>query len=129
MSPTFGWGDIKNTFRSLFLGYKICKSFSAVCKINENISGGHNFNQSKTKYEPSHGKSNNLHMQNKDADQLHCNCEADHIFVFTIRIVPFLYFVSPKFQASSLLLWMYSLVCVRSGCKPKLLVFSHTGSI
>ena len=49
-------------------------------------------------------------------------------FVFATQIVQFLYLLNPKFQASSLLLWMYNLVCVRPGRKPKLLVFSRTGS-
>ena len=34
-------------------------------------------------------------------------------FVFATRIVHFLFFLNPKFQASSLLLCLYSLICVR----------------
>ena len=34
------------------------------------------------------------------------------VFVFATRIVQFLYFLNPKFQASSHLVWLYSLVCV-----------------
>ena len=49
-------------------------------------------------------------------------------FVFATRIVQFFSFLNPKFQASSLLLWMYRLAFVRLGRKPKLLVFSRTGS-
>ena len=41
---------------------------------------------------------------NKGADQLRSNCEADHAFVFATLIVQFLFFLNPKFQASSLLL-------------------------
>ena len=33
-------------------------------------------------------------------------------FVFAIRIVQSLYYLNPKFQASSHLLWLYSPVCV-----------------
>ena len=33
-------------------------------------------------------------------------------FVFTTKIVQFTYFINPKFQAYSHLLWLYSLVCV-----------------
>ena len=33
-------------------------------------------------------------------------------FVFATRIVQSLYFLNPKFQASSHLLWLYSPVCV-----------------
>ena len=39
-------------------------------------------------------------------------------FVFTTRIVQSLYFLNPKFQASSHLLWLYSPVCVGPGRKP-----------
>ena len=33
-------------------------------------------------------------------------------FVFATRIIQFLYYLNPKFQASSHLLWLYSPVCV-----------------
>ena len=46
-----------------------------------------------------------------------------------IRIVQFLYFLNPKFQASSHLLWLYSPVCVGPGWKPQRPVFSKRGSI
>ena len=51
--------------------------------------------------------------ENKDADQLRSNCAADHaLCFFATRILQFLYFLNPKYQASSHLLWLYSLVCV-----------------
>ena len=40
-------------------------------------------------------------------------------FVFTTRILQSLYFLNPKFQGSSHLLWLYSLVCVRPGRNPE----------
>ena len=40
----------------------------------------------------------------------------------------FLFFLNPKFQASSLLLRLYMPVHVGPGRKPKLLVLSRTGS-
>ena len=49
-------------------------------------------------------------------------------FVFATRIVQSLYFLNPKFQASSHLLWLYSLVCIGHGRKPRILVFSERGS-
>ena len=49
-------------------------------------------------------------------------------FVFAIRIVQSLYYVNLKFQASSHLLWLYSLVCVGPGRKPRRPVFSEQGS-
>ena len=68
--------------------------------------------------------------ENKGADQLRGNREADLIsaFVFTTRIVQFLFFLNPKFQVSSHLLCLYRLVCVRPGRKPRRPVFSHRGS-
>ena len=45
-------------------------------------------------------------------------------FVFATRIVHFLFFLNPKFQASSLLLCLYSPVCVGPGRKPHCW-FSH----
>ena len=50
-------------------------------------------------------------------------------FVFATRIVRSLSYLNTKFQASYHLLWLYSPVCVGPGQKPKLLVFSRTGSI
>ena len=49
-------------------------------------------------------------------------------FVFATRIVQSLFFLDPKFQASSHFLWLYSLVCVRPGRKPRRAVFSQRGS-
>ena len=57
--------------------------------------------------------------ENKDADQLRA-------FVFTIRIVQFLYSLDPQFQASSRLLWLYSPVCVGPGRKPPKTSFLRT---
>ena len=55
--------------------------------------------------EPGHEKTGFLHMRNKDADQLCGNREADQrAFVFATWIVQSLYFLNPKFQASSHLL-------------------------
>ena len=49
-------------------------------------------------------------------------------FVFATRIVQFLYFLNPKFQASSHLLWLYSLVCVGPVRKLRRPIFSQRGS-
>ena len=48
------------------------------------------------------------------------NKHADHIsaFIFATRIVQSLFFLNPKFHASSLLMWLYSLICVRPVRKP-----------
>ena len=45
-------------------------------------------------------------------------------FVFATQIVQSLFFLNPKFQASSCLLWLYSLVCVGPVQKPHCW-FSH----
>ena len=61
---------------------------------------------------------------NKDADQLRGNREADHAFVFATRILQFLFYLNPKFQASSSFLCLYRLVCVGPVHKPHCW-FSH----
>ena len=61
------------------------------------------------------------------ADQLCSNCTADQRLCFCY-MVQSLYFLNPKFQASSDLLWLYSPVCVRPGRKPRRLVFSRCRS-
>ena len=51
--------------------------------------------------------------ENKDAVQLRGNREADQrLFIFATQIVQSLYFLNPKFQDSSHLLWLHSPVCV-----------------
>ena len=62
--------------------------------------------------------------------QISCAVTAQLIsaFVFAIQIVQSLYLLNPKFQASSYLLWLYSLVCVGPGRKPRRPVFSQRGS-
>ena len=69
--------------------------------------------------------------ENKGADQLRSNCEADPVtaklisaFVFATRIVQFLFYLNPKFQDSSSFLCLYSPVCVGPGRKAHCL-FSH----
>ena len=49
-------------------------------------------------------------------------------FVFAAWIVQSLFFLNPKFHASSHLLWLYSPVCVGPGRKPRRPVFSERGS-
>ena len=49
-------------------------------------------------------------------------------FVFATWIVQFLFYLNPKFQASSHFPWLYSPVCVGPGQKPRRLVFSQRGS-
>ena len=57
--------------------------------------------------------------ENKDADQLRGNREADQCLFFRYidSTIP-LSFLNPKFQASSHLMWLYSPVCVGPGQKP-----------
>ena len=50
------------------------------------------------------------------------------VFVFALRIVQSLYYLNPKFQVSSHLLWLYSPVYVGPGRKPRRPVFSQRGS-
>ena len=51
--------------------------------------------------------------ENKDPDAVTTELISD--FVFATRILQSLYFLNPKYQASSHLLWQYSLVCVGPG--------------
>ena len=61
--------------------------------------------------------------ENKDADQLHGNGEADQClyFHYTVR---YLYFLNPKFPFSSHGLCLYSSVCIGPVRKPHCW-FSH----
>ena len=63
--------------------------------------------------------------------QISCAVTAQLIsaFVFAIRKVQSLYYLNPKIQASSHLLWLYSPVCVGPGWKPQRPVFSQQSSL
>ena len=69
--------------------------------------------------------------EKRDADQMRSNCAAEitaqliSAFVFATRIEHSLYYLNPKFQASSRLLRLYSPVCVDPGRKPRSPVFSQ----
>ena len=76
--------------------------------------------------EPRHEKTGFCLFKNKGADQLRSNCEADQHLCFHYTDSTIL--LNPKFQASSLLLRLYRPICVRTGRKPRRLVFSHRGS-
>ena len=56
------------------------------------------------------------------------NVQLNSAFGFAIRMVQSLYFLTTKFQASSHLERLYSLVCVGPGRKPPRRVFSQRGS-
>ena len=62
--------------------------------------------------------------ENKGADQLCGNRELISAFVFATRIVQFLFYLNPKFQASSSFLCLYRPVCVGPVRKPHCW-FSH----
>ena len=66
--------------------------------------------------------------ENKDADQLRGNREADQRLCFATQIVQFLYFLNTKFHTSSHLMRLYSSVSVGPGRKPRRPVFSQRGS-
>ena len=74
-------------------------------------------------YEPRREKTSFLHMQKqrrRSASQISA-------FVFATGIVQSLYYLNPKFQASSHLLWLHRPVCVGPGRKPRRPVFSERG--
>ena len=56
--------------------------------------------------------------ENKGADQLRGTAKLISAFVFATRIVHFLFFLNPKFQASSHILSQYRPVCVGPVHKP-----------
>ena len=62
--------------------------------------------------------------ENKDADQLRGNREADQRLCFATRIEQFLFYFNLKFQASSSFLGLYRPVCVGPVRKPHCW-FSH----
>ena len=62
--------------------------------------------------------------KNKGADQLQGTVQLINAFVFGTQRVQSLYFLNPKFQASSHLQWLDSQVCVEPGWKTKRQVFS-----
>ena len=59
--------------------------------------------------------------ENKDADQLRGNREADQClcFRYTDSTISLLLYLNTKFQASSHLLWLHSPVCLGPGRKPE----------
>ena len=77
-------------------------------------------------YKPCHDKTGFLHMRKTKMQISFAVTTAKLIstFVFATQIVQSLYFLNPKFQASSYLMWLYSLVCVG----PRIPVFSQRGS-
>ena len=62
--------------------------------------------------------------ENKGADQLRSTAKLISAFVFATRLVQFLFYVYPKFQASSTFLCLCSSVCVGPVQKPHCW-FSH----
>ena len=64
---------------------------------------------------------NRIFAYAKTKTQISCAVTAQLIsaFVFAMRIVQSLFYLNPKFQASSHLLWLYSPVCDGPGRKPE----------
>ena len=70
-------------------------------------------------FEPPHGKTDNLRMRKtKTQISFAVTAKLISVFVFATRIVQFLFYLNPKFQASSSFLCLYRLVCVRPVRKP-----------
>ena len=65
--------------------------------------------------------------ENKYADQL--TAKLISFFVFATRIVQFLFYLNPKFQASSSFLCLYRLACVRPVRKPHCWFFHEAAQI
>ena len=71
--------------------------------------------------EPPHGKTNNMPRRKQ---RRRSAAKLISAFVFATRIVQFLFYLNPKFQASSSFLCLYSLICVGPVRKPHCW-FSH----
>ena len=82
-----------------------------------------------TRNEPRHEKTGFLHMRKKKS-QISFAVTAKMIsaFVFATLIEQSLCFLNIKFQASSHIVWFYSLVCAGPGRTPRRPVFSQRGS-
>ena len=78
--------------------------------------------------EPRHEKTGFLHNMHIMLKQSCRSAQLISNFVFVTQIVQSLLFLNPKFQASSYLLLLHSLVCVGAGQKPRRPVFSCRGS-
>ena len=76
--------------------------------------------------EPPHGKTNNLHMRKQRRRSASRLISA---FVFATRIVQFLFYLNPKFQASSSFLCLYSPVCDGPVRKPHCWFFHEVAQI
>ena len=74
-----------------------------------------------------HGKTYILHMRKQRRRPV--TAQLISAFVFTSKIVQFVFFLNPNFQAPNHLLWLYSSVCFGPGRKPRRQVFSCRGSI
>ena len=70
------------------------------------------------------GKQTICICENKGADQLRGNREADQRLCFRYSDIQFLFYLNPKFQASSSFLLLYRPVCVGPVRKPHCW-FSH----
>ena len=78
-------------------------------------------------FEPRCEKNGFLHIYMKTKTQI-SYAQLISTFVLAIRIEQSLYYFNPKFQASSYLLRLHSLVCVRPGRKPRRPFFTQRGS-
>ena len=80
-------------------------------------------------YEPRHEKTGFFaYAKTKTQTSFAVTAKLISAFGFDIRIVQSLYYLNPKLQVSSHLLWLYSSVCVGPGRKPQRPVFSQRGS-
>ena len=71
-------------------------------------------------YEPRHEKKTDFaYAKTKTQISFALTAKLISAFVFATKLVQFLYFLNPKFQASSYLLWLCRLVCVGPGRKPE----------
>ena len=96
--------------------------FDTICKDCNTV-------KRRKSFEPRSEKTGFLHYaKTKTQISLPVTAKLISAFVFATWIVQSLFYLNPKFQASSHLLWLYSPVCVGSGRKHRRSVFSQRGA-
>ena len=103
-------------------------SAERITRVSKSIAPMVSVNAKKTTYEPRNEKTVFAYAKTKTQISFAVTAKLISAFVFATRIVQSLFFLNPKFQASSHLLWLYRQVCVGPGRKPQRPVFSQRGS-
>ena len=114
--------DEAHTFYGELTNLCCVRSFQSPRREDPNEHPQHRFiwrnKQNRPLYEPRYEKTGFLHMR-KQRGRSASTAKLISAFIFATQIVQSIYYPNQKFQASSHLLRLYSLVCVRPGQKPQ----------